>query len=79
MPDGRCYVARRSSGLIAYCVGLAQTLRKGDVIACVYEVECPGRAPAAYHPGRGGIVVGRHFPGLVQMGNVVAVIGETVS
>jgi N-alpha-acetyl-L-2,4-diaminobutyrate deacetylase len=79
MPDGRCYVTSRSSGLIAYCVELGQAVRDGEVIACVHEVERSGSAPVAYHAGRGGILVGRHFPGLVQMGDVVAVVAERVA
>ena len=79
MPDGRCYVTSRSSGLIAYCVGLGQEVSEGDVVARVYDLERTGSAPVAYHALRGGILVGRHFPGVVQMGDVVAVVAEPVS
>ncbi len=78
MPDGRCYVTSRSSGLIAYCVGLGEQVREGDVVARVYDVERTGCSPVTYHAGRNGILVGRHFPGLVQMGDVVAVVAQPV-
>jgi len=79
MPDGRCFVTSRSSGLIAYCVGLGQEVSEGDVVARVYDLERTGSAPVAYHARRGGILVGRHFPGVVQMGDVVAVVAAPVS
>ncbi len=76
MPDGRCYVTCRSSGLVAYGVELGQEVREGDLIACVHDLERTGNAPVAYHARRDGILVGRHFPGLVQMGDVLAVVAE---
>jgi len=75
MPDGACYVTCSQGGLIEFCVALGDTVRRGERVARVYDVERTGCAVADYHAGRDGIVAGRHFPGLVQTGDTVAVIG----
>ncbi len=78
MPDGRCYLTGESTGLIEFCVDLGAALREGDLIARVWDVERSGRAPDDYHALRDGILVARHFSGLTQMGDTIAVIGVPV-
>ncbi len=75
MPDGACYVTCTQGGLIEYCVGLGDSVRRGEPVARIHDVEGTGRAVTEYHTGRDGIVAGRHFPGLAQTGDTIAVIG----
>lgn len=75
MPDGDCYVASLNGGLIEFVVDLGAPVRRGDLIARVHDVERTGGATADYRAGRDGILVGRHFPGLVQTGDTLAVVG----
>ncbi|HEX3500300.1 MAG TPA: N(2)-acetyl-L-2,4-diaminobutanoate deacetylase DoeB [Stellaceae bacterium] len=78
MPDGTCYVTCTQGGLIEYCVALGDSVTRGKTVALVYDVERTGSAVAEYRAGRDGIVAGRHFPGLVQTGDTIAVIGVPV-
>jgi N2-acetyl-L-2,4-diaminobutanoate deacetylase len=78
MPDGSCYVTCAQGGLIEFCVGLGNVVRRGDRIARVWDVERTGHAAVDYEAGRDGIVAGRHFPGLVQTGDTIAVVGVPI-
>ncbi|HXP74262.1 MAG TPA: N(2)-acetyl-L-2,4-diaminobutanoate deacetylase DoeB [Stellaceae bacterium] len=75
MPDGDCYVASLNSGLVEFVVDLGKPVRRGDIVARVHDVERTGGAVADYRVARDGILAGRHFPGLVQTGDTLAVIG----
>jgi N2-acetyl-L-2,4-diaminobutanoate deacetylase len=75
MPDDDCYVTSTRGGLVEFCVDLGQSVRNGDLIARVYDIEHSGIATIDHRAGRDGILVGRHFPGVVATGDVVAVIG----
>ena len=75
MPDGDCYVMSETAGLIEYCVELGDTVCAGDVLARIHDVERTGGAPVDYHAKRGGLFIGRHFPGLIALGDPVGVIG----
>ena len=78
MPDGDCYLASLHSGLVEFTVDLGATVRRGDLIARVHDVERTGGAVAEYRAARDGILSGRHFPGLVQTGDTLAMIGVPV-
>lgn len=75
MPDERCFVISESRGLIDFCADLGDTVSEGQVIARVYDPERSGRAPVEYRAGIDGLFVGRHYPGLVAMGDCIAVVG----
>jgi N-alpha-acetyl-L-2,4-diaminobutyrate deacetylase len=75
MPDADCYVGSLSSGLVEFVLDLGKPVRRGDLVARVHDVERTGGAVADYRAARDGILAGRHFPGLVQTGDTLAVIG----
>ncbi len=79
MPDGDCYVGSLSGGLVEFTLDLGARVRRGDVVARVHDVERTGAAAVEYRAAREGILVGRHFPGLVQIGDTLAVIGVPVA
>jgi N-alpha-acetyl-L-2,4-diaminobutyrate deacetylase len=74
MPDPRCYVTSEHAGLLEMCADLGTEVRAGDVIARVHPVDRTGVAPIDYHAGIDGLLIGRHFPGLVKMGDFVALV-----
>ena len=78
MPDKSCYVFSHSSGLIEQCADIGDTVKAGDLIARVYDVERTGVAPVEYHSGIDGILIGRHFPGHIGMGDFLAVVAVEV-
>jgi len=78
MPSGDCYVASESTGLLEMCVDLGQPVRVGETIARVHDGERTGTFPREYRARLDGILAGRHFPGLVQSGDTIAVIAVAV-
>lgn len=75
MPDGSCFVTAEEDGLLEPCVDLGEPVEKGQVVARVYETSRSGKPPRDYHAGLTGVLAGRHFPGLVQAGDSIAVVG----
>ena len=75
MPDGDCYIASLNSGLVEFVTDLGNAVRRGDLVARVHDMERTGGAVAEYCAARDGVLAGRHFPGLVQTGDTLAVIG----
>ena len=76
MPSDDCFVFSQHDGLIEPCIDLGQPVRKGDVVAKIWPIDRTGAAPVQYHAAMGGVLVGRHFPGLVKTGDCVAVAAE---
>jgi N-alpha-acetyl-L-2,4-diaminobutyrate deacetylase len=74
MPSGDCYVSSESSGLLEMRVDLGAAVRRGDIVARVHDLERTGAPPVDYRAKLGGILAGRHFPGLVQTGDTIAVV-----
>ncbi|MGD1877272.1 MAG: N(2)-acetyl-L-2,4-diaminobutanoate deacetylase DoeB [Kiloniellaceae bacterium] len=74
MPDERCFVTSEHAGILEFMVELGDSVTEGDLIARVYDVERSGWRPVEYTAYRDGVVAGRHYPGLVQSGDTLAVI-----
>ncbi len=75
MPDERCFVTSESSGLVEYCLDLGEAVSEGQTIALVYDLDRTGTAPQAYKSQIDGLFFGRHFPGLIAIGDPVGIIG----
>ncbi|MCF8467057.1 MAG: N(2)-acetyl-L-2,4-diaminobutanoate deacetylase DoeB [Sneathiella sp.] len=78
MPDSRCYVSSENSGLLEICVELGQSVTKGQTLAKVHNIERTGTPPTEYQSSLDGILITRHFPGLIAMGDIIAVIAVEV-
>lgn len=76
MPDERCFVISETAGLIEYCIDLGSPVEAGQVIARIHEVERSGRQPVDYRAQTSGLLIGRHFPGLIALGDVIAAIAQ---
>jgi N-alpha-acetyl-L-2,4-diaminobutyrate deacetylase len=74
MPSGDCFTFSEHEGLFEVCADLGAQVTKGSVIAKVWPVERTGAAPALYRAKMDGIVTARHFPGLIKMGDCMAVL-----
>ena len=79
MPDGDCFTFCEAEGMHEPVVDLGKLVEKGDVVARVWPADRTGVAPVEYQAGRSGILISRHFPGLIKSGDCVAVIGVDVS
>jgi N2-acetyl-L-2,4-diaminobutanoate deacetylase len=74
MPDDNCFVSSEHSGLLEVCVDLGDTVSKGQTLARVHDMTRTGSEPVIYSSPIDGIFTARHFPGLIGMGDIVAVI-----
>ncbi len=75
MPSGDCFTISEDAGLIEPCVDLGERVKAGDIVARIHPVERTGAAPREYRARLDGMLAGRHFPGLVQIGDCIAVVG----
>ncbi|MDF9434041.1 N(2)-acetyl-L-2,4-diaminobutanoate deacetylase DoeB [Chromohalobacter israelensis] len=78
MPDASCYVQSEHSGLLEMAFALGETVRRGDVIARVYDMTRTGSEPVVYRAQRDGVLVARRFPSQLNMGDTIAVIAQVV-
>ncbi len=70
-----CFMTSESSGLFEICIDLGEPVHEGDVVARVHDIYRTGGTPDEYRAQTSGILAGRHFPGLVEMGDFLGVIG----
>ncbi|MEM5342077.1 N(2)-acetyl-L-2,4-diaminobutanoate deacetylase DoeB [Paraburkholderia azotifigens] len=78
MPDGSCYTTSEHDGLLEMCKDLGDNVEAGDVIARVHDMTRTGMLPIEYRAKRRGLLAARHFPGLVHIGDTVAVVADIV-
>jgi len=78
MPNQRCYIFSETSGLVEHCVDLGDTVKEGQLVAKVHNIERTGVNPVEYFAGISGIYTGRHFPGLVVNGDFLGVVAVPV-
>ncbi|CAB3729397.1 N(2)-acetyl-L-2,4-diaminobutanoate deacetylase DoeB [Paraburkholderia rhynchosiae] len=78
MPDGTCFTTSEHDGLLELCKDLGEMVESGEVIARVYDASRTGVTPVEYRARRGGLLAARHFPGLVRIGDTVAVVAHVV-
>lgn len=69
-----CFTAAADEGLLEMLVDLGEPVNTGQPIARVHDVKRTGTEPVIYRAGVAGILAGRHFPGLIRMGDCLAVI-----
>lgn len=75
MPSADCYLTSEHSGLFEPCVNLGEAVKEGDVVARIHHVELSGANAVDYKAKVSGLFTGRHFPGLIQPGDFICVIG----
>jgi len=78
MPDADCYTTSEHDGLIEMCKDLGDTVEAGELLARVHDATRTGARAREYRARRGGIFAARHFPGLVHVGDTIAVVAEVV-
>ena len=66
------------SGLLEMCVDLGQPVTRGSPLARVFDVARSGARPEVYTAAGDGILAARHFPGLIQAGDCLAVIARPI-
>lgn len=74
MPGDDCYVICENDGLFEPMVDLEFPVREGQPIARIWPLDRTGQAPLEYVAKRDGLVIGRHFPGRIYMGDCMMVV-----
>jgi N2-acetyl-L-2,4-diaminobutanoate deacetylase len=74
MPGGDCFSFAEEGGLIEPLVDLGETVVQDQVVARIYPIGRTGAAPSEISAKMNGILCARHFPGLVNVGDCVAVV-----
>ena len=78
MPSDDCFVFCRDEGVIETMVELGGAVSRGQPVARIYPMGRTGVAPTEYRARMDGLLVARHFPGLVKAGDCVAVVAVEV-
>ncbi|MET0745755.1 MAG: succinylglutamate desuccinylase/aspartoacylase family protein, partial [Microvirga sp.] len=74
MPSADCFRFAEHEGLVEPCVDLGARVRAGDVVARIHRIDRTGLSPEDYRAAFDGVLAARHFPGLVKMGDCLAVV-----
>jgi N-alpha-acetyl-L-2,4-diaminobutyrate deacetylase len=74
MQSSDCFTFSQSEGLVEPAIDLGGQVRRGDLLARVHAVDGLGKPPAEYRAVIDGMLVARHFPGLIGMGDCLAVV-----
>jgi N-alpha-acetyl-L-2,4-diaminobutyrate deacetylase len=74
MPSGDCFTFAEDAGLLEPLVDLGAQVAAGDVVARIHPATRTGLAPVGLRTRLAGLLVARHFPGLVQQGDCAAVV-----
>ena len=79
MQHDNAYVFSEHNGLLEPCVGLGDSVSPGDLLARVYSTERCGEDPVEYRAKSEGIIMGRHFPSLIKIGDFMNVIARKIT
>jgi len=76
--QGDCFCFSEDEGLLELLVGLGETVHEGDDLALVWSTKQTGATPYRVPSPNTGILAARHYPGLVKMGDCLAVVATKV-
>ena len=79
MSDKNSSVFSFNDGLVDYQFNLEDTVETGDVVARIWPVDRTGEGPIDYLAKTSGILVARHFPGLIKTGDFMALIAKLIN
>ena len=79
MPGEDCFHFASRDGLLHPLADLGERVAAGQPLAQIWPPDRSGVAPVQVTAQRDGILAARHFPGLVQSGDCLAVIATVVS
>ena len=68
------YVFSEHNGLLEPCCSLGDSVEAGELIAYIHNIERTNQKPNLYYAPRSGIIMARHVPSLIKMGDCLQVI-----
>ncbi|WP_027997870.1 N(2)-acetyl-L-2,4-diaminobutanoate deacetylase DoeB [Sinorhizobium arboris] len=78
MPSDDCFAFAEDGGLVEFLADLGETVERGATIARIYPVGRTGMEPVEVRAKMNGVLVARHFPGLIKPGDCCGVLGVEV-
>lgn len=78
MTDDDCFLFSEHKGVLEPFVGLGDIVEKGQLLARVHQTERTAAPSYDYFAPRDGMVISRHFPSRVQMGDCINVVAGVV-
>ncbi len=75
-PDGDCFVIAEEDGIYEVVADLGTEVEAGATIGRIHNHHDPSRQPVVHSAHRSGLLLCRHFPGLIKRGDCAAVIAE---
>ena len=60
-------------------VDLGEKVQEGQLLAVVHDYQRTGTEPVPYHSLFDGILTARHVPGLIGMGDILAVVATVTA
>lgn len=79
MPDNSSFLFSQHTGLLEPVVSLGDRVKKGDLMARIHITERIAVPPHEYFAPRDGLVISRHFPSQIKMGDCLNVIAEIIA
>ncbi|MGR3915086.1 MAG: N(2)-acetyl-L-2,4-diaminobutanoate deacetylase DoeB [Gammaproteobacteria bacterium] len=70
------FIRSAHAGLLELLADPGARVSAGHPLAKIYDITRSGAPPVVYDAPLGGIVVGRHHPGLVRHGDMIAAVAE---
>jgi N-alpha-acetyl-L-2,4-diaminobutyrate deacetylase len=74
MPGDDSYLISTSEGVLEMCRDLGEEVEADEPVARIYPADRTGVEPVVYRARMSGLLVARHFPGLIKTGDCLAVI-----
>lgn len=78
IPEENSFIVAESQGLLEMCTDLGEPVYQGSVFARVLDPMNSGQDAHEYVARRDGILLAKHFPGMIRQGDCLAVIAEEV-
>ena len=78
MTDDDCFLFSEHKGVLEPFVNLGELVKKGQLLARVHEIERTATPFHDYFAPRDGMVISKHFPSRVQMGDCINVLAAVV-
>ena len=77
--DDACFHFAETEGMVEFTVSLGDPVTKGQLLARVWPTQRNGMTPLEIHAQMDGLLAVRHVPGLIQMGDCLAVLAQATS
>ncbi|PCJ10622.1 MAG: N-alpha-acetyl diaminobutyric acid deacetylase DoeB [Rhodobacteraceae bacterium] len=74
--DDACFHFSPTEGMVEFTLSLGDPVEQGQLLARVWPTQQTGQPPLEIHAQMGGLLAVRHVPGLIQLGDCLAVLAQ---